>query len=495
MPSPSPRISGNTRQTTAAKKKNADTDADTARHARADEAEEVVGESENWMHHMPVSFDRRVHLLKSGKKADTGGSSAPTISTRRVKCDEKKPVCGNCSIKSRPCDISGETIIRGRQTKSTSPLTKTKSPAPELLSETQPPTPTPTPSPLASAPRRRVAVRRAGHHFVHDVTPWGWDWVEACEYWNSVYPIDTEQDLLLPCAFPTKPDKTKFIPGPIFAVFIMGSLAHNMSRICRLLGVKVATEPLPELSRMRQKYNHYMGNELVRLNKDIANPETYGTTRVFGRLIGLIASEVDIHSPNLRLHLQGFITLITVSGGVQRVLERKEANILAIIFVMVADLLRAASHAVFENIAAFQPEKWLERYEMPKDSIRTPLARIYQLAVAFYAKRTLAARAGIDHGPDQQVAEARQLIRLIASAKDTLPPKTLCWPLIVAGAGLAPAGDSDKAVVEERLDEVGRRSDVADGTLDGLSTLRAFWASGKTSWDDCFVDPIFSLSN
>lgn len=33
--------------------------------------------------------------------------------------------------------------------------------------------------------------------------------------------------------------------------------------------------------------------------------------------------------------MQGFITLLAVSGGVDKVLERKEANILAIIHIMV----------------------------------------------------------------------------------------------------------------------------------------------------------------
>ncbi|KAJ3483934.1 hypothetical protein NLG97_g7180 [Lecanicillium saksenae] len=299
--------------------------------------------------------------------------------------------------------------------------------------------------------------------------------------------------------FITKHSKTKFNPGPASTVFIMGSLAHNMS-----LG------------------------------------------------------EIDVNSPNLRLHLQGFITLLMVSGGVQKVLERKDANILAIIYVIVscttmnttspstdmingefsftnqdiytcyastlhpsfpcptqlflcirdvnrlrrqiasgdysAGLMQAAIHAVFENIAAFRPDQWLERYEMPRASFRATLARIYQVAVALYAKLTLASHASIEYKADDQVAEARHLIHLIVSAKDSMPPKPMCWPLIVAGAALAPARYSDKAAVEERLHEVGSRSDAGDGALAALTCLRAFWVSGKTSWDDCFTKPIFPLA-
>ncbi len=105
-------------------------------------------------------------------------------------------------------------------------------------------------------------------------------------------PITSEQDLLLPSSFVRKPGKINWSPGPTFTVFIMGALAHNMSRTCRLLGSSVETEHMPEMARMRQKYNCYMGEELARLNQDIAKPQNYGVTRVFGRLIGLIVSEV-----------------------------------------------------------------------------------------------------------------------------------------------------------------------------------------------------------
>ncbi|XWW94131.1 hypothetical protein V2A60_002073 [Cordyceps javanica] len=502
--------------------------------------------------------------------------------TRRVKCDEKKPVCGNCAIKSRPCDISGEIIVRGRQTKSLSPPSKNQ-PSPAHSEAT-----TPTSTSTAPDSQRTIVARRASHHFIHDVTPRGWDWVEACEYslarapprpGNSVLPVTSEQDLMLPSSFIRKPGKINWSPGPTFTVFIMGALAHSMSRTCRLLGSSVETEPLPEMARMRQKYNRYMGEELQNLNRDIARPENYGVTRVFGRLIGLIVSEIDFNSPNLRLHIKGFITLLSVSGGIQKVLERKEANILAIIHVIVSatvmnttspstDMisgafaftnqeiytcyastlhvsfpcptqlflcigdvnrlrqqiasgehgaaaaaaglllpLRASVRAVLESIAAFDPDRWLERYEMPRVAFRAALARIYQAAVAFYAKLTLAAHAGIGYDADRRIADARHLVRLIVSAEAaSVPPKAVCWPLIVAGAGLAGADadagtgtggrcySSDMAVVEQRLHEVGSRDDASDGPLQALAMLRAHWISGNTGWDDCFAVPLFPLT-
>lgn len=158
------------------------------------------------------------------------------------------------------------------------------------------------------------------------------------------------------------------------------------------------------------------------------------------------------------------------------------------------ELIQAAILAVYENIADFKPDQWLERYEMPKISFRATLARIYQVSVAFFAKLTLAAHAGIEYETDHQIAEARHLIHLIVSAYDTLPPKTICWPLIVVGVGLSVARYPDKAVVEEKLYQLGTRSDIPNGPLIALDMLRSFWVSGKREWDDCFTRPIFPLT-
>ncbi len=157
-----------------------------------------------------------------------------------------------------------------------------------------------------------------------------------------------------------------------------------------------------------------------------------------------------------------------------------------------AALIQAAAAAVFDNIAAFRPDQWLERYEMPRLAFRAALARIFQVSVALYAKLALAPYAA---APQLRVAEARHLVRLIEAAKDAVPPTALCWPLIVAGAGLAgEARSADRAVIDQRLYDVGSREDASDGPLDALATLRTFWASGKTSWDDCFTKPIFPLT-
>lgn len=109
---------------------------------------------------------------------------------------------------------------------------------------------------------------------------------------NTVPLMKTDQDLLLPSDFLRDTTKIPFRPGKTVTVFIMGSIAHNLSRSCRQASTTVETDPSPEVIRMKQKYANYMGEELQQLNRDIANPATYGITGVFSRLIGLIASEV-----------------------------------------------------------------------------------------------------------------------------------------------------------------------------------------------------------
>lgn len=157
-------------------------------------------------------------------------------------------------------------------------------------------------------------------------------------------------------------------------------------------------------------------------------------------------------------------------------------------------MIQAACHSVFETIAAFKPAQWQERYEMPKATFRTDLARIFQYAVALYARLTLAKHAGTEYEAEDRIADALRLVGMVSNTQYLIPTMTLSWPLVVAGAALGGARLSAKGKVDWFLFEIAKRSDAQEGPLRALETLREFWVSGKTQWEECFTKWHFPIA-
>lgn len=156
--------------------------------------------------------------------------------------------------------------------------------------------------------------------------------------------------------------------------------------------------------------------------------------------------------------------------------------------------IQATALSILERVEAFQPSSWFERYEMPRMAFRMILARMYKCAVALFARLTLAKRARIEYDDARRLEDARYLAKLILSTADIVPIQPTCWPLIVAGVGLAGASFADKSKVMDRIYEVAWLAHGSDGPFKVLDRLRIFWASGKTEWDECFNSWYFPLA-
>ncbi|KAM0261515.1 hypothetical protein ACHAQJ_002198 [Trichoderma viride] len=82
------------------------------------------------------------------------------------------------------------------------------------------------------------------------------------------------------------------------------------------------------------------------------------------------------------------------------------------------------------------------------------------------------------------------LLHLLDTSSEFLPLLDhILWPVIVAGAAVATETVEDQMLVEMYLLNSVRDPYTGGCTSAALATMRRFWASGKTKWDECFDKP------
>lgn len=155
--------------------------------------------------------------------------------------------------------------------------------------------------------------------------------------------------------------------------------------------------------------------------------------------------------------------------------------------------LMPAVNAIFRRIQAFDPETWRisENFPIP-DIPEVPLmARIFQLSVSLYGLLSLRLEmtdASVAPGWANRAATLSELLTLMRKA--AVQPKCLnvmVWAAAVAGVALADGGPA-----ESRQFIIDCLVAVDSGILGyGIAAvtwrrLEVFWASGKTSWEDCW---------
>lgn len=85
--------------------------------------------------------------------------------------------------------------------------------------------------------------------------------------------------------------------------------------------------------------------------------------------------------------------------------------------------------------------------------------------------------------------------KALLQAMQELAPKVSCrccmsWPLLVTGVAVSDGHlDSVKAFVEESFQMIAAEPAEGGCALLTLRKFRAFWATGKMGWDDCFQEP------
>lgn len=213
----------------------------------------------------------------------------------------------------------------------------------------------------------------------------------------------------------------------------------------------------------------------------------------------------------------------------------------------VKSFVRPATRQVYRHIAEFSTDGWEEPYGVPDKPEVHLLCRIFQQTILLYGLLTLpplvptaaeeaaaeqssnllspdtsGAEAGagthesddgdedddggmldddvelVDATPPPSVPALRE--EIIALMHEVLPlipkrPTSLAWPLAVIGATLTQESDvAERAFVEKTLTTISTHRDAYYGPTLALEKLRAFWASGKTGWEDCFDEPCSVLA-
>ncbi|KAJ3493886.1 hypothetical protein NLG97_g4445 [Lecanicillium saksenae] len=166
--------------------------------------------------------------------------------------------------------------------------------------------------------------------------------------------------------------------------------------------------------------------------------------------------------------------------------------------------------SLFRNVNACSAEVWAKTMDFEIQKVAATFAGIFQAAVLLYGilslpRSAIASWAIASGHPVEKnmtiyecvrVSHRRKLLKLLYAYKDTFRSLlALNWPLAVAGASLGGDGNTeDRDFISESLLDIWKNPLSQCGPILCLEKLRAFWASGKTAWDDCFYEPTPSLA-
>lgn len=118
---------------------------------------------------------------------------------------------------------------------------------------------------------------------------------------------------------------------------------------------------------------------------------------------------------------------------------------------------------------------------------------LFKSAVAVFASLTLPCTSRCpSHKPCARVHEAHRanLFHLLDTTSEFLPLLDhILWPVVVAGTAAATGSVEDRMLVEMYLLNGARDPFTGGCTGSALATMRRFWGSGRTRWDECFDQP------
>ncbi|EGR44840.1 uncharacterized protein TRIREDRAFT_111755 [Trichoderma reesei QM6a] len=118
---------------------------------------------------------------------------------------------------------------------------------------------------------------------------------------------------------------------------------------------------------------------------------------------------------------------------------------------------------------------------------------LFKSAVAVFASLTLPCTSRCpSHKPCAQVHKMHRanLFHLLDTTSEFLPLLDhILWPVVVAGTAAATGSVEDRMLVEMYLLNGARDPFTGGCTGSALATMRRFWKSGRTRWDECFDQP------
>lgn len=167
----------------------------------------------------------------------------------------------------------------------------------------------------------------------------------------------------------------------------------------------------------------------------------------------------------------------------------------------------AEARDIFESIENFDTYAWSSQRTLANESITFSLGQVFKMAIRLYAILNLAQSeftARLVTAPHTSISglnpyryhalhelATRELVQLLRQLWPSMSYKpALMWPLLVAGAGLAGGAVQDQEFVERSIYSIWKSPLIDCNIYLGLEKLKTFWASGKTSWDECFYEPV-----
>ncbi|EGX93633.1 C6 zinc finger domain protein [Cordyceps militaris CM01] len=231
-----------------------------------------------------------------------------TCRTRRVKCDEERPVCRRCT--------SSRVTCHGYQLPS-SEKTKPRKSATEVgrrALQTPPDTPPPRSETTALQPFGSVH----SHSINVEAEPPDWDVQESIRYYFEIVVPGRTAEVR------TGGDPDFHAKTFHFSRFISQVIGDQLSRASKARGELIPPGRYPAFTGVWLTYARYLSSSINVVNRHIQDSDASTSWDVFFGIDQLLVLDLYVERSQWQGHLRGFFEYIGHQGGIAAVLERPE---------------------------------------------------------------------------------------------------------------------------------------------------------------------------
>ncbi|XWW92753.1 hypothetical protein V2A60_000679 [Cordyceps javanica] len=241
-----------------------------------------------------------------------------TCRTRRVKCDEERPVCRRC--------ILGRLTCRGYQmppSEKASPRKSSSDNGRRASLQTPPDTPPPPPQQQQQQQHGQTTALQAfgsaqRHHLHIEAEPPDWDMQEGIRYYfEVVVPGRTAE--VRRGGHPDFHSKTFH-----FSRFISQVIGDQISRASKARGALIPPGRYPAFAGVWASYYRYLGSSIAVVNRHLQDPGAGHAWRVFYGIDQLLVLDLYVERSQWQAHIRGFFNYVRHRGGIAAVLRQPE---------------------------------------------------------------------------------------------------------------------------------------------------------------------------
>ncbi|OAQ97083.1 hypothetical protein LLEC1_03845, partial [Akanthomyces lecanii] len=410
--------------------------------------------------------------------APRGKTGCVTCRRRKVRCDEAKPICGNCVAARRYC---------------AGPYYQDSPRATEIIKKM-----------AVVIPRLRETAPksvRPTNHRGWEIPPEGWDVVEAFEYLGLyTIPHSTEMDVM--ALRPAKVAPLAAYPGSVNSdSFLARVIADRIVWVSCCQRTALSPSTLHGTTHLWYKFYDLIQKHLGQVNYDLTHVEGDFLEHLMKKLVGNSVCKVDKQPRQIYefndtelVNLFGetcFIPFPCPKAIFAEIAAINRLRRVASTFKIGAILPEA--NAIFERINSFDPETWKDTadFKIPDTPEVVLVAKIFQLAVSLYGILALGlehADASAPNWPDKITTTAELIMLMQKTLKSPKCVSVMTWPSAVAGVAVADGPDASRSLILDilvRIDSDVLAYGIAAHTIERLQT---FWLTKKTGWEDCWND-------